>query len=164
MAVCVTAAICPSFCHLSRFLAPSGENDAGYLHHIFRFHSAPRRMRAFAMQLQFLKNCLCNFSGCTMLLERAAGYLKKEISCACRLDAATQNQQTLSKGRQLDTIGGYVLFVVAAVRGAQSARGIQSISGELHQEDLYYRTARAIDVKIGVSMVDMIWPSLVCNH
>ena len=40
-------------------------------------------------------------------------------------------------------------------RGARhSARAIESISADLHQEASYYRTARAIDAKIGGLMID----------
>ena len=48
-----------------------------------------------------------------------------------------------------------MLFVAAAVWGAQDARmGHWKLSVNLHQEDSYFRMARAIDAQIGVLMVD----------
>ena len=57
---------------------------------------------------------------------------------------------------------GYVLFVVAAVLGigtGHSRSGIESISGDLHQEDSNQRTAPAIDAKICVDVNDMAFHS-----
>ena len=60
-------------------------------------------------------------------------------------------QRIIKLCEKTDTVGGYVLFVVAAV---QDARTYESNAGDLHQDDSYYRMACAIDGKSGVLMVD----------
>ena len=54
-----------------------------------------------------------------------------------------------------DTAGGtYFLWMRRCGAHRTPTRGNESVVGDLHQEDSYYRMARAIDAKIDRSVVD----------
>ena len=83
--------------------------------------------------------------------------IQKWILRACKHDAATQNNLILWKDKA-GTIVMEVYFFMAARCGAHRtpARDIESILRDIHQQDSFYRAARAIDAKIGVLVVDDI--------
>ena len=64
------------------------------------------------------------------------------------------NAESAKFCENIDSQGDYVLFMAARCGALRTpARGIESISGDLNQEYLYFRTVRASDTKIGVLML-----------